>query len=391
MIQDNRTEEIIGAAMAVHNEFGPGFLESVYRNSLMIELGERNINAQAEMPIPVYYKNQIVGDFIADIIVDGNLILELKGTKEHHDSHEAQLVNYLKATNTPVGLLLNFGMPSLLIKRKYQKCLPPQNPVHPDNPANPVKNSAFSLIELLVAMAVLSLLVVMMLGLVDSATKLWRDSENRVDAYREARAALGIMSRDLRNVVATTNTNLFLLNADGAFGKTPAGAETNANRAGAAFFLSALPVNAQESGKNRSDICEVGYFLAFERVRGATNSAMTLNLYRHFRSSDTTFSNLITTNLFSDSAVGVAGEELLARNVREFKVTPYAFSNNAYVPFIPGTNKSMPDLVELTVTAVNQDAAKRFTSKTDWTSLNPPESLTNAQQTFTTRIRLNQP
>ncbi|MEX1118159.1 MAG: GxxExxY protein [Terrimicrobiaceae bacterium] len=391
MIQDKRTEEIIGAAMAVHSELGAGFLESVYRNSLMIELEERGIMAEAEKPIPVFYKGRMVGDFIADIIVDGNLILELKATRDHHEAHEAQLVNYLKATNTPLGLLFNFGIPSLLYKRKHQNYLPSNNPVHPANPANPVKKSAFSLIELLVAMAVLSLLVVMMLGLVDSATKLWRDSENRVDAYREARAALGIMSRDLRNVLASTNTNFLLLNNDGAFAKVPAGAETNTSRAGAAFFLTALPANAQESGKNKSDICEVGYFLAFERARGATNSAMTLNLYRHFRSSDSSFSNLTSGNLFSDSAVGVAGEELLARNIREFKITPYAFSNNAYVPFIPSTNKAMPDVLELTITAVNQDAAKRFTERTDWTSANPPESLTNAQQTFTTRIRLNQP
>ncbi len=389
MIEDKQTEEIIGAAMTVHSDLGPGFLESVSRNSLMIELGERNINAQAEMPIPVFYKNRMVGDFIADIIVDENLILELKATKDHHEAHEAQLVNYLKATNTPVGLLLNFGMPSLLVKRKYQNFRPSENPVPPENPENPVKKSAFSLIELLVAMAVLSLLVVMMLGLVDSAAKLWRDSENRVDAYREARAALGIMSRDLRNVVATTNTNFFLLNNDGAFGKTPAGAVTNTNNAGAAFFLSALPANAQIQGGNRSDICEVGYYMGFARLPGDENQS--LNLYRFFVSSDDTFKRLGSNSNFMEPLPSSAEIELLARNVREFKVTPYAISNNAYVAFTPSTNKPMPDLVELTVTAVNQDAAKRFTNRNDWTSQNPPDSLTNAQQTFTTRIRLNQP
>lgn len=376
--------KVIGLAMRVHNELGAGYLENVYENALEIELREAGMRYTRQQPLVVIYRGHNVGEFKADFLVEDSLVVELKAVQTLSPAHEVQVVNYLSGTKKEEGLLLNFGSQKLEFKKKFRTFKP--NSVHS---VDSVKNSAFSLIELLVAMAVLSLLVVMMLGLVDSAAKLWRDSENRVDAYREARAALSIMSRDLRNALATTNTNLFLLNNDGAFAKAPASAETNADRAGAAFFLSALPVNAQETGKNRSDICEVGYFLGFERLTGATNQ--TLNLYRFFMSSDDTFTRLgVNSNFVNVPLVGDSSE-LLARNVREFKVTPYALSNNAFVAFTPTTNKPMPDMVELSVTAVNQDAAKRFTNRTDWTSLNPPASLTNAQQTFTTRIRLNQP
>ncbi len=388
---------VIGLAMKVHSGLGAGYVENVYENALEIELQEAGIRYSRQQPLVVDYRGHNVGEFRADFLVEDSLVVELKAVQTLNSAHEVQVVNYLSGTKKEEGLLLNFGTQKLEFKKKFRTFKP--NSVHSvdGKPGRfrfaksvaAVKKSAFSLIELLVAMAVLSLLVVMMLGLVDSATKLWRDSENRVDAYREARAALGIMSRDLRNVLATTNTNFFLLNEDGAFAKAPLGAETNTNSASAAFFLTALPVNAQEDGKNKSDICEVGYFLGFERLTGAENR--TLNLYRFFVSSDDTFARLGGGSNFAGVPLAGARSELLARNIREFKVTPYAFSNNAYVPFVPSTNKAMPDLVELTVTAVNQDAAKRFTSKTDWTGLNPPDTLTNAQQTFTTRIRLNQP
>ena len=374
---------LIGLAMRVHSELGSGYLENVYENALKIELQEAGMRYNRQQPLVVTCRGHNVGEFKADFLVEDSLVVELKALQTLNSAHEVQVANYLSGTKREEGLLPNFGVQKLEFKKKFRTFKP-----HSVHSVDSVKK-AFSLIELLVAMAVLSLLVVMMLGLVDAATKLWRDSENRVDAYREARAALGIMSRDLRNVLATTNTNLFMLNADGAFAKAPAGAETNADRAGAAFFLSALPVNAQEEGKNRSDICEVGYFLGFERLTGAQNQ--TLNLYRFFVSSDDTFVRLGGGNNFDGVPLAGARSELLARNIREFKVTPYAFSNNAYVPFIPSTGQAMPDVLELTVTAVNQDAAKRFTNRADWTSLNPPESLTNAQQTFTTRIRLNQP
>lgn len=111
------TSKIIEAAYTVHNTLGFGFLEKVYQNALVIELVKRGMKADSEKPIKVFYEGQVVGDYVADVVVDDKVILELKAVKELSDIHEVQLVNYLKATGMEVGLLINFG-PSVKIKRK---------------------------------------------------------------------------------------------------------------------------------------------------------------------------------------------------------------------------------------------------------------------------------
>jgi len=111
------TEKIINAAYKVHNVLGFGFLEKVYQNALMIELKRMGLKVTSEMPIKVYYRNEIVGEYIADIIVEDKVILELKAVKDLAEIHEVQLVNYLKATGIEVGLLINFGH-SVQVKRK---------------------------------------------------------------------------------------------------------------------------------------------------------------------------------------------------------------------------------------------------------------------------------
>ena len=111
------TSKIIECAYKVHNTLGFGFLEIVYQNALLIELIKAGLKAEKEKAIKIFYEDQLVGDYIADIIVEGKVILELKAVKEIHAAHEAQLVNYLKATGIEVGLLINFGE-SVEIKRK---------------------------------------------------------------------------------------------------------------------------------------------------------------------------------------------------------------------------------------------------------------------------------
>ena len=103
------TEQIIGAFYAVYSVLGYGFLENVYVKALVIELKNRGMNAQKEFPIEVYYAGQKVGEYYADLIVNDLVILEIKAVKNLIDEHEAQLLNYLKATPYEVGLLLNFG------------------------------------------------------------------------------------------------------------------------------------------------------------------------------------------------------------------------------------------------------------------------------------------
>ena len=111
------TSKIIECAYRVGNTLGFGFLENVYQNALMIELQKNGLTAQKEVPLKVYYENQVVGDYVADIIVDGKIVLELKSVKELHPAHEAQLTNYLKASGIEVGLLINFAE-SVQVKRK---------------------------------------------------------------------------------------------------------------------------------------------------------------------------------------------------------------------------------------------------------------------------------
>ena len=117
MKHEDLTSKIIACAYKVHNTLGFGFLEAVYQNALLIELLKTGLHAEKEKKIQVYYDSQLVGDYMADIIVEEKVILELKSVKDLHPAHSAQLVNYLKATGIEVGLLLNFGE-SVEIKRK---------------------------------------------------------------------------------------------------------------------------------------------------------------------------------------------------------------------------------------------------------------------------------
>jgi GxxExxY protein len=112
------TRSIIGAAFEVHNILGAGFLEKVYRNALVRELRLQGHQAEPEVKIPVYYKDELVGDYYADIVVDGRVILELKALSKLTSEHEAQLLNYLKATGHKIGLLLNFGTRKVQVKRR---------------------------------------------------------------------------------------------------------------------------------------------------------------------------------------------------------------------------------------------------------------------------------
>ena len=112
------TEKIIGCAYRVYNNMGAGFLESVYEKCLAIELETVGLQADFQTPIAVYYADRQVGSFVADIIVSGCVIVELKAVRTLNLAHEVQLVNYLAATKIPVGLLINFGESKVEIKRR---------------------------------------------------------------------------------------------------------------------------------------------------------------------------------------------------------------------------------------------------------------------------------
>jgi GxxExxY protein len=113
------TYTINGAIYEVNRELGSGFLEKVYESALLIELQERGLKAERQVPISVNYKGNIVGEYLADMIVEGKVILELKSVVDLEKIHEAQIINYLKATGLQVGLLVNFTYPKAQIKRFF--------------------------------------------------------------------------------------------------------------------------------------------------------------------------------------------------------------------------------------------------------------------------------
>ena len=112
------TETIIGRAYKVYNTLGFGFLESVYEKCLLIELRKAGLAAKSQEPITVHYQGEKVGTFVADLVIEGVVIVELKSVTRLIRAHEVQLVNYLVATGVDTGLLINFGKEGVQVKRK---------------------------------------------------------------------------------------------------------------------------------------------------------------------------------------------------------------------------------------------------------------------------------
>ncbi len=119
LIEKELTEVVIGCFYKVYNYFGFGFLEKVYENALAIELRKHGLTVVQQAPVDVFYEGELVGDYFADLIVNDCIIIELKSAEELIARHDTQLLNYLKATGKPVGLLLNFG-PGPEIKRRVK-------------------------------------------------------------------------------------------------------------------------------------------------------------------------------------------------------------------------------------------------------------------------------
>ena len=241
--------------------------------------------------------------------------------------------------------------------------------------------TAFTLIELMVAMAVLSLLVVVLLGVVDSATQLWKANENRVESYREARAALNLIASDLKVALSSTNTNYFTTNIGPEFGASATD--------GSLFFLAALPTSAQDEGSSLGDLCQVGYFLKYGKSDLETARQDSFGLYRYFKESNTTFDTLLNqTPLFAHATTNV---ELLARNIPFFKVACYTADTAGTIsPWVKSAAHPMPSFVEIQVTAYNNDAARRLESEGSWKLTNNRMFRENSR-VFTARVPIRQP
>jgi len=121
MKHEEITHKIIGCAYQVYNQLGFGFLESVYKKAMVIELSKNNLEFEVEKQLKVYYDSQVVGDFFIDLFVEQEIIVELKSVHNLNKEHEIQLVNYLNGLEKEIGLLINFGPEGVEVKRKFRK------------------------------------------------------------------------------------------------------------------------------------------------------------------------------------------------------------------------------------------------------------------------------
>ncbi len=304
----------------------------------------------------------------------------------------------------------------------------PHSPPFPQSAFRIPHSKAFTLTELLVSMAILSGLILLMFAVVDGTTQTWTKSEQRVDAFREARAALFIISRDLQTMVpapdigpepyptpptaapgpgptptptpAPTPNGIpdfryFFVNPDpsGAAHITFSGvaAEPYGDRF---FFLTAQPSSAQGTGE-KSDICAIGYYLDYTASPNAPNS---FKLYRYFKGSNDTFTRLrnYVRNEPPTSVLMVpssATDEVLARNVVDFRVVAYDrdFKRIAFNPAASDYGKVTPYAVDLSITAYNYSVANRFNNEAAWIAFKGPNPSPDAlsHQTFTTRVYLS--
>jgi len=118
MLREQQLSYVIrGCVFEVFRQLGCGFLEKVYENALLRELRMQGLNAESQVPVKVHYKGAIVGEYIADVIIESNVVIELKAQHQLSRAHEAQLLNYLKATDNRIGMLVNFSYPRATIKR----------------------------------------------------------------------------------------------------------------------------------------------------------------------------------------------------------------------------------------------------------------------------------
>lgn len=120
MKHEEITHKIIGAAYRVFNKLGFGFLESVYKKGMIIELSKESLKVEEEKGIKVHYDDHVIGDFHVDLFVENEIVMELKSVEHLSKAHEVQLVNYLNAIKKDIGLLINFGPSGVVVKRKFR-------------------------------------------------------------------------------------------------------------------------------------------------------------------------------------------------------------------------------------------------------------------------------
>lgn len=272
------------------------------------------------------------------------------------------------------------------------------------------RRQGFTLLEILAAATILSILMLILFSFFEQTTRAWQGSEKKIDAYREARAALYFLARDLQSMVVDDRLPLvWNQNWVGISGSLAPAA--HADRI---FFISRQPAGAQESGKNRGELCAVGYYLAYSpdlRLANDDLGRASYKLHRYFYSSDDTWSDNVadpstgTLGIYPllralqegpmggsqraqklyRTAVGTAnGDEVIARNVMDFFVTPMDENGQELAPW-PETKE--PAVIDIELTALSYDTASKLSSQSEWEDTSSAVFLRNSQR-FATRVAL---
>lgn len=241
---------------------------------------------------------------------------------------------------------------------------------------------AVTLVELLVSMAIVSSMLLALFFMTNSASLAWRNTEKRIDAYREARAALFFMTQDIQTAVVSDLTPFWVNPSESLV--PISGDPPPLEHGSRLFFVTARERRSQADGENHGKLCLVGYYLSY------SNGAY--RLHRYFRSSDETFKRLRlhfddpgTHPLFTGVVGTLTGDEVLARHVIDFKVTPYRIDWTTQDPW---PEDERPAFVELRLRAFNEAAAALFNSPSDWWDENHPAYRDNVE-TFIARVPMD--
>lgn len=268
------------------------------------------------------------------------------------------------------------------------------------------KLQAFSLVEMLVSMAVLAVLMTILFSFFNQATTAWQSSEKKISAYREARAAFYYIKRDFSNMVTSTSVKWsHHEDTSTLFSETdlPPGAHGDA-----VLFLSSVPRAGQNLNDSKSDLCLIGYYLAYRQTNSSLKNK-SYNLYRYFQSSDTTWTapsqsmtsgNPITQGLLAfiqDGSTNLntllytppsASDGILAHNVINFEIKAYDEDFNNFFAVPQPLYDEKPDIIEISMTIFNQETAQKFSSASDWHYVEATGSRLQLSNAHTFHLRI---
>jgi len=236
--------------------------------------------------------------------------------------------------------------------------------------------ASFTLVELLVSIAVFSILVLLLFSIMEGSTKLWRQQSSEEAGSREARAALNTLSRDMRGAVVSTNTDWFYSNGTNQLA-----------------FLTTLPDAAQGTAVDRGDICAVGYSLEWG-VNDASGTQTNMSLYRYVSFSDPTYANIIqggnpVESIFINPDGTNTVRELIARDIPQVSFVSYT-NDASGVSWVCSSPTTLPNMINVIVTTLNDKAVPLLTTQAQWVNTNSTIIQQN-EQSFALRVRSQGP